>query len=156
MSPTATPRVELYVRSLASRTDRQERVIEALRRLENTGDICSFQLTIWGEAVGLSTAAVETDRGREVLDTVAAFREWADREGVSLDCAFENRAVTSQLTGEEHATLRLPKMAMAEYEGDEVLSVTPHERDGAVRTVRDRLTTLEGTADGIEAEPVQS
>lgn len=144
MATTASRRIELYVRSLASRTGRQERVIETLRRLEAAGDIDEFDVHIWGREVRLSTTAVDTACGQDVLDTVAEFREWASETGVSLDCAFENRSSASRITGEEYTSLRLPVAAMAEYEGKEIRSVTPHEHDGTVQTVENRLSELEG------------
>jgi len=39
--------------------------------------------------------------------------------------------------------LYLPVVALAEYEGKAVVHVSPHEDDGAVRTVGDRLDRLD-------------
>jgi len=147
---TADRRVELNVRSLASRTGDgvQERAVEALRRLEADGAVASFAVRVWGEQVGLSTTAVETERGQEVLERVGAFRAWANRNGVSLEPFFDARATTSRITGEEYTVLCLPVAAMAEYEGGDLAYVTPHEDDGVVRTVGGRLDVL--SEQGVE------
>ena len=142
MTPTPSPQVELYVRSLASRTGQQERIIERLHRLESAGVVESADVQVWGEAVELSTVAAETERGQELLETVSRFRDWAARNGASLDGPFLNRETESLLTGRSHTTLRLPAVAMAEYEGEEIRAVTPHRRDGTVRTVQERVETL--------------
>jgi len=137
-------RVELFVRSLASRTGDgpQERAIERLRRLEEAGDVATFRVRVWGRQVGLSTTAVETDRGRDILGRVGAFRDWARRHDVSLAPFFDSNVTASTITGEEYATLRLPVVAMAEFDGDRLVYVTPHEADGTVHTVADRLEGL--------------
>lgn len=136
-------RIELCVRSLTSRTDRaQGQAIDRLRRLEATGAIDGLSIRIWGEEVALSTTAVETDRGRDILQRVGAFREWAAHNDVSLSPFFESREKTSRITGEEYATLRLPTLVMVEYADGDVVHVAPHEGDSGVYTVEDRLASL--------------
>lgn len=140
-------RIELNVRSLASRTDSgvQERAVGLLERLHTRGEV-RFSVRVWGERVGLSTTAVETTCGQDLLERVGAYRGWANRANVSLEPFFESRATTSRITGEEYTELRLPVLAMAEYEDDEVVYVTPHEDGGQVRSVADRLDRLERLA----------
>ena len=86
-SEVAERRFELNVRSLAPRTKggTQERALGLLDRLDEDGTAESITVRVWGERVALSTTAVETDRRREVLDRVGAFRDWANRAGVRLD-----------------------------------------------------------------------
>jgi hypothetical protein len=110
--------------------------------LESAGVVESADVNVWGEAIELSTVAAETERGQELLETVSRFRDWAARNGASLDGAFLNRETKSRLTGRTHTTLRLPSVAMAEYEGEEIRTVTPHRRDGTVKTVQERVETL--------------
>lgn len=151
-------RVELNVRSLASRTETgvQERAVELLDRLEREGALASYTVRVWGERVGLSTTAVETNRGQELLERIGTYRGWANRNGVSLEPFFESSATTSRITGEEYTTLRLPVIAMAEYEDGEVVHVTPHENEGGVSTVDDRLDRFEAsTLEGREREPLR-
>lgn len=144
-SDTADRRVELSVRALSSRTGGgiQERALDLLERLERAGAVESVGVHVWGERVGLSTTAVETDCGQRVLDRIGRFREWANRNRVSLEPFFESRVTTSRITGEEYTTLHLPIIVLAEYENGDVVHVTPHEDDGSVTTVQDRLEHLE-------------
>lgn len=157
MPATASPEVTLFVRSLASRTGRQDQILDRLDHLETAGHIDSFDVHIWGEEISLSSSAVETARGKAVLERISEFRQWANRNEVSLDRFFENRERTSRLTGKEQTTLRLPGLAMAEYEGDELEAVTPHIREGSVRTVSDRLAMLSnGTEENSQQERVRA
>jgi DNA-binding HxlR family transcriptional regulator len=142
MDTPQPPAVTLYVRSLAPRTGRQDRVIDRLRELEAAGRVASVEVTVWGPAVGLSTTAVETGCGRTILNSVAECREWADRSGVSLEGRFEHRHATSEITGEEYTTLRLPALLLAERVDGVLREVRPHEDDGTVQTVEDRLSAL--------------
>jgi hypothetical protein len=136
-------RIELCVRSLASRTGKgiQEQAIDRLQRLETTGELDALSVRIWGEEVALSTTATETERGRAILQRVGAFREWAAHNDVSLAPFFEPREKTSRITGEEYATLRLPVLVMAEYVDGDIVHVAPHRRDSGVYTVEDRLAS---------------
>lgn len=156
MPATTAPEAELYVRSLASRTGCQERVIKQLQQLDTEGRLAGVDVHVWGTEVGLSTTAVETDSQQSILETVAQFRSWADSAGVSIEKFYEDHTRVSGLTGEEFATLRLPVLALAEYEDGELVSVTPHERDCGVRTVPDRLEMLAGSVgDPPRPEPVE-
>lgn len=150
---TTDRRIELYVRSLTSRTRDGvvERVVEGLRRRRSAGAIDSFTVRIWGERVGLSTTAVDTDRGQDVLERIATFRRWASRNRVSLAPFFESTQTTSRVTGEAYTTLRLPVIAMAEYRGTEVVLVSPHEGTDGVCTVEDHLDRL-GDRPGAAAD----
>lgn len=145
MPATTAPEAELYVRSLASRTGCQERVIKQLQSLADKGSLESVTVHVWGEEVGLSTTAVETASRRSILDTIGTFRSWADANDVSLVQFYEERTRVSGLTGEEFTTLRLPVLTLAEYQDGELVSVTPHERKSGVRTVEDRLEMLATT-----------
>jgi len=156
MPATTAPEAELYVRSLASRTGCQHRVIKRLQRLDTGGRLADVDVYVWGTEVGLSTTAVETDSQQSILETVADFRAWADNAGVSDEQFYEDRTRVSGLTGEEFSTLRLPVLVLAEYEDGELVSVTPHERDCGVRTVTDRLEMLSnGVGDAPQPEPVE-
>jgi hypothetical protein len=142
MPATTAPTVTLCVRSLVSRTGCQERVLKQLQRLSDAGTLESVSVRVWGTEVGFSTTAVETVEGESILDTVGEFRAWADHNGVSLEPFYEDRTRVSGLTGEERATLRLPVLALAEYDDGDLVSVTPHERECGVRTVEDRIAML--------------
>lgn len=143
-SGPADGRIELYVRGLTSRPGREtrERAVTLLERLDAAGTIATFTVRVWGREVGLSTAAAETERGRDILDRVGAVRRWANRNDVSVEPFFDGRAATSEITGEEYTTLRLPVAVLAEYADGDLAYVTPHEDCGTVRTVQDRLDHL--------------
>lgn len=142
MTATEQQRVELYVRSLSSRTGQQDDFIEQLRRLSGKGTIASFAVCVWGERVPLSTLAADTARGQEILDTIARLRQWGRENGASLEPFFTTRETDSTITGETYATLRLPAVLLAERVDGRLVCVRPAERDGTVLTVGDRLETL--------------
>jgi len=146
-SGPADRRIELYVRGLTSRPGREtrERAVTLLERLDAAGTIATFTVRVWGQEVGLSTTAAETERGRDILDRVGAVRRWANRNDVSVEPFFDGRAATSGITGEEYTTLRLPVAVLAEYADGDLAYVTPHEDCGTVRTVQDRLDHLAAT-----------
>lgn len=142
MPTTTVPEVELYVRSLASRSGCQRRMMTQLQALDASGDVDGVDVRVWGSEVCISEHPVETESRREILNTVGAFREWADRNGVSMEQCYENRTRVADRTGEEFTTLRLPVLALAEYEDGELAWVTPHERDGRTQTVAERVEKL--------------
>jgi hypothetical protein len=145
MTGTQTPRIELYVRSLSplGANQYQERLVDRLHRLAEQGAISGFSVTVWGGGLGIDTAMARTERGRRIRKRIAAFRQWARTENVSLE-SLERREVSKHLLTEETVTvLDFPVMMMAEYADEELLYVTPFSVDGAVRTVSDRLDHLE-------------
>ncbi len=150
MTPNQPPAVELYVRSLSSRTCRTERVIEQLRQLDADGELSDLAVTVWGDGVDLSSTAIETPRGQAILDTVEEFRTWAEGRDHSVEPFFQRQKAQSTMTGKTHATLQLPSMMLAEYAGDQLIRVTPHEENGTVWTVSDRVERL---ATDIEETP---
>ena len=144
MAPTDPPRVELFVRSLspdATRSPATEQ-LQRLRRLDQQG-VVDLTVSVWGREIGLSTTATRTDTGQYVLDRVAAFRDWADREGVSVEAFFETREVQSSFTGESYTALVLPTCCLAEYREEKLLHVAPYTTGDAVHSVADRLSRLE-------------
>jgi hypothetical protein len=148
--------VDLYVRSLTPRAGngRQDAVIERLERLADTGQIDEFSLDVWGRQVSLSTAAARTDAGRNVLDRVEEFRDWAAETDRSISSFFETRRVSSQVTDESYVALVLPMLTLAEYHDGELAAVAPCTDGDGVCTVPDRLDRLENgtTATELEAD----
>jgi hypothetical protein len=142
MTPSQPPAVELYVRSLSSRTGRTERVVDHLRQLDASGEVADLSVTVWGEAVDLGSMAAQTPRGQAILETVTAVRDWADERGASVEPFFHRRETHSTITDETHTTLQLPSLLLVERVGDELVRVTPHDDDGTVWTVTDRLEVL--------------
>lgn len=157
MTPSEQPDVELYVRSLASRTGRTERVIDHLCRLDRRDEVASVTVTVWGDRVGLSTAAGDTALGQSILDSVSGIREWADDNAVSVDPFFQDRTTHSAITDETYRTLQLPSAMLTERRDGTLTHVTPHEADEMVWTIEDRLEVLttdaEATPEKHQARP---
>lgn len=147
-SDTGEITLELAVRTLSPRgcQRRQNEVVRRLNALAERGVVDDVSVSVWGDRVATTTADAETDHGREVLDAVASFREWADDHGLSVDPFFETRESHSEFTGESYAALELPAMVLAEYRDGELSWVSPCVDGEEAYTVGDRLATLEGTA----------
>ena len=143
---TATTRsLELFVRSLAPEGtgDEQVAVVSQLDRLQESGQIEGYSVTVWGNAVTHDSPLAETEAGEELLERVAEFEQWAADETLSLDRFIQRDEVHSTIRETTRTVIRLPAMMIAEYEEAELQTVTPHEHDDGVVTVRDRLDSLE-------------
>lgn len=147
-------RIELAVRTLSPEGTggRQARIVERLGELEAAGAIDEFSVQVWGKRVGLDTVDAETDHAREVVETVDSFREWADRNDLSVGTFFETRRVDNRITDDSYTALELPSMAMAEYRDGDLEWVSPclDPETGATYPVHDRVETVEETL----ADPV--
>lgn len=147
-TPTAGRRsVALFVRSLSPTEPATTQHVECVRDLEAAGTVTDASVTVWGREIELSARARRAPTGQYLLDRVANFRAWADERGVSMAPFFDTREVSSSLTGEEFAALRLPASCLAEYEGERLVHVAPYTTGDAVCTVADRLRRLD------EADP---
>lgn len=135
-------RIRLFVRSLGPGEDAPdlERLRERLTALVERGRADGYEVHVWGKHV--SPAAEWTGPGRFVLDAVDEFRAWADREGASLAPFFETETRRSTIRGEEQRRIRLPTVALAEYEDGDLRFVAPCVEAGSVRSVEDRLGEL--------------
>lgn len=136
------PRIELYLRSLAPDTarDEQDRVVERLRRLDERGCLRSVDVYVTGTGVCGSTAAAETDPGQFLLGRIDRFESWADEQDRSL-CGFDKQCVDSSLIGETVTGITVPRIVLAEYVDGDLEFVAP-SRGSAVTTVADRLDQL--------------
>lgn len=145
-------RVELYVRSLLPRGahERQERVIEQLERLEAEDAVASFEVEVWGNRVGPSTAAARTGAGRAARERLETFVEWAQANDRSLRPCFETHAVASEFTETAYTAIEFPLMTLVEYEDNEIRHVAPCTDGTTTYTVSDRLQAFER---GTEAQP---
>jgi hypothetical protein len=136
-------RLELHVRSLRGPGEGETPgVVERFQRIEQREGVEDASVRVWGTEVALSTAAAETEAGREILGRVDALRNWADRAGVSVDRLFEVRRRERRLTGDTCRTLRLPVRVLVEVDDGEITYVTPHEVGDEVVTLTDRLARL--------------
>lgn len=149
MSDDERVRIELAVRTLSPQGSkgRQARALERLRALEEAGAIDEFSVEVWGDRVGLDTVDAETDHAAAVVETVESFRQWADRNDLSVGTFFETRRVEDRITGDSYTALELPSMAMAEYRGGDLEWVCPclDPETGATHAVHDRIETVEET-----------
>lgn len=146
--------VELYVRSLAPRGvhPRQRAVIETLAELTDSGIIDHYRIHVCGRQIPASRAADSTEFGAYLRNRIDVFREWADRNGWTLDEAFQHRCFESELTGESVDVLTLPVMTLAEYDQDALCFVSPVESEETTWTVQDRLDALRARADSDTAD----
>lgn len=141
--------VELYVRSLSppdSRT-RIESIVSRLEDLVQDDTISRFRVLPTGSELPATPADAVTDYGAYLLGRIAVFQEWATATGRSVDSLFDRRTVSSSFTGEEHDTISLPTVLMAEYEGSALRFVSPCSEGDEYLTVLERLEDLaaEGT-----------
>lgn len=145
--------LELFVRSLHPRgaTQRQEAIISRLDRMEEADVIDGYTVSVWGDEIVRDGPSSETEMGRYVRDRLAEFQDWAAAEGVSIDRFYQTLTIDSELTGTTFERTTLPIMALAEYEDDDLVYLTPHEGD-EVESVVDRLDVLAGEHDPAELD----
>lgn len=138
-------RLELYVRTLSppGARSRQEAVIDRLRRLEDDDHVDDVFVKVWGKQIDPTTSAAETEQGQFILNRIAEFQQWALANNTTLDSFYQSRQQSSSITGEEHHTMVLPKMGLAEYHGDELQQVSPVAVGEDTKTVPEHLDALE-------------
>lgn len=136
--------VELYVRSLAGGATRapQEAAVERLSGLERAGTVDEYAVRVWGRRVCPDGAAAETRAGQFVLDRIERFREWARRNGLSVEAFFDTHEVDRPVTRESYTAITVPSLTLAEFRGDDLHRVTPCADGEAVYTVDDHLGAL--------------
>jgi DNA-binding Lrp family transcriptional regulator len=140
----------LYLRSLGAHGSSrvQEIVVERLERLEREGVIEGFETHVWGDQLALGGALARTDAGVALGTTVDDIHAWAADTEVDL-VGFERRVLASAITDEHHEVVVLPALALVEYEGDELVHVSPCRKPEGCLTVGERLAELE-RASGVE------
>ncbi|WP_339102864.1 HTH domain-containing protein [Haloterrigena salinisoli] len=164
-NPTTTPTtIELWIRSFApaSAGPTQERALERLAELESHAPIESVEVSVWGKEVEVDRPerAMRIPQLCRIERRLEAFENWAARTGRRLEPFFRNTHVESSITGESHDVWRLPTVAVAEFDGDELLHVAPCRDDDRTIDVADRLEALlddagasltvdEGSSDGL-------
>jgi hypothetical protein len=148
--PVADPtNVELWVRSLARPAvcRQQSDLVSRLDRLADRDVIGGFDVRVWGREMVLSSGTVRTAPGRRFTNRYERFRRWADHRDASIEPFFERKDVASDITGEEFTVVVFPVVALAEFDGDEVVHVAPCDRETGVVTVQERLATIEAAGD---------
>ncbi|WP_252487371.1 HTH domain-containing protein [Natronococcus zhouii] len=137
-------------------------VTERLQHLQDQGFITESQITHWPPE---HPAIADADDTREPTrdELVAAFEQWADQHGYTLEPAFRRKEIPSSPLGlgtdETHERIRVPIVALALYEDDTetdpdtellrgVVPYTDRSDTGAERTytVDEWLSTIETDA----------
>lgn len=136
-----TVTLELYVRSLVPRGagGRLDGILEDLSTLATRSRVDGYEVTVWGDAVGVDGPTSVTRPGAEALATVELFESWADEMGADFPVRETTRGTVAD---DPLRVLELPPVALAEYRGDDLTKVTPHLRDDAVTTVGDHVGSL--------------
>ena len=140
---TEPPRLELYLRSLAPATarDQQDRIVRRLHDLDDDGRIKGFDVRLCGDCVCPRAETARTDPGRRLLGRYERFAEWAEEAGYDLT-GFERREVDSVLTGTTVTGIAFPRIVLAEYRGGSLTFVAPAADGSETVTVQDRLDSL--------------
>jgi len=157
-STTEGVHAELYVRSLAPRgvRERQAAVLERLETLVDHGTIADYTVHVCGRELPASPAEAVTEFGTFLLNRIAVFTEWADRNGWTLDSLFETERIESRITGQKHERVEMPVMLLAEYEGRDLRFVSPCSNEATNWSVVDRLDELAAEdAQPERAEPLR-
>ncbi|QLD90354.1 hypothetical protein HWV07_15445 [Natronomonas salina] len=144
--PTDPATVEVYVRSLSpNEMPQQQALFEQLNRLSTRGIIDYWTVHVVGKEVCPETAT-ETRPGRIICDRIQQFKAWAEQNDMSFGKFFEQRPVTSQMTGEEYETMVLPSVTLAEFDEEGTLQFVTPSFEG--ETHYTPATRLEELADG--------
>lgn len=144
---TTAPRVELFVRSLATPDHPAvASTIDRLERLSSAGAIADTTVTVWGERIEPRAAIRRTAPGTLILDRLAQFEDWSSRNGLTLEPFFEERVSTNRFTSESHTTYVLPSMAAAELQDETLVRMSPCSDGETTFSVPDLIDHVEGVA----------
>lgn len=137
-------RVEVYVRSLQpdGYCQQQASMLDRIAALVCHDIVSERVVQVCGCQVPATPDDANTTVGRHLAARVAEFRAWAARNDCSLGPAVEVRHVDDTLADAHYRAVRLPAILLAEFDGDDLLCVTPHRREGTVTTVDDRVAQL--------------
>lgn len=146
--------VEVWVRDLSlPPDDPRTSVVSRLHEFEETGLVDDVSIHVWGKCVSVSDEWAD-ETSPPVRERIADFREWADRNGHTLEPAFRWCEESTMLSEEQNEVIRLPLQCLAIYEGDRLVGVFPCSTDNGTKTVADCLQRLEtgGVVDDSNAE----
>lgn len=129
--------VDLYMGASESTLDRRRSVVDRLEALQSSGDIDRFRVQSWPRRV------VVDGPNEDLVALVERFQQWADAAGVSFGPAFDRWHYDRSFTGESGELLSFPTVALAVYEGDELVEVAPHHDGQKLRTVDEVLAALD-------------
>jgi hypothetical protein len=154
-----SPRIELFCRSLAPSTGReqQDRIVQRLRTLDERDRIQGFEVVLCGDCVCPRAATAETGPGEFLLDRYDAFQTWAEDTGRDL-VGFEKRNTKSMLTGTTVTGIVFPRLTLAEYREGQLTFVAPSSDGSEQSSVADRVGDyergdVENRSDEAQREP---
>lgn len=135
--------LELWLRSFAPATrPTQERALERVESLESHERIDTIDVGIWGAEIEQPTRSRRIPQLERIDARLESFEQWAHRTGHSLTPFFRTRQVHSSITGDRYEVRRLPTVALAEFEDDELVHVAPCRDGDRTIDVFDRLDAL--------------
>lgn len=142
-SPTHT--AELCVESLhpTGAQPQLEAVVGRLRRLVSADSLDGFDVTVWGDRIGVSTAAAGTEAGESIRATVEDCIDWATENDRTFRPCFDVRSTSDVITGDEYTVIDLPAMVLVEYVDGAIAHAVPSSDGTVTETVSDRLAALE-------------
>lgn len=112
--------------------------VETLRACERDGIVDSLLLRSWPAEVPM----VEDSPHPEVLEQYDRFVDWAERADVDIGPAFQRRETRSIATDRTVERLVTPAIALAFYDGDDIVGVFPHTDGETTHTVPEAIAAL--------------
>ncbi|MXR50144.1 hypothetical protein GRX03_00775 [Halovenus sp. WSH3] len=141
---SANRTLTLFVRSLAPEGTggNQRTALDRLESLSDQGVVDDYEIRVWGDRIAHDEPIARTGAGRRLRDRLAEFEAWADRNERDIGRFFRRERIDSAVTQTTREVTTLPTMALAEYEGEELVYLTPNEGETGAESVLDRLDTL--------------
>ena len=152
--PGDNVRVEVWMRDAAPPPDDpRATVLNRLREFRTEGIIDEVSVRTWGTFVAALDGEAD-DPESLAGERVAAFQRWAERNGHSLEPAFEQCERSSLVSEAGNDVIRLPLQCLAVYEDDRLAGVFPCSTPDGTNTVGDCLERLK-TGDVIGDSTVE-
>lgn len=150
---THEKRIEVWIRSSAPGAGAaRERTLNRARQLGQVAEL-TVEIGVWGRSLERVVPDDGTDpvpsRLGTVRDRIEDFSRWAGDAGRTIDPFFRSRRIESTILGEAYDVVRLPTVAVAEFDGDELTHVAPSRdrQSGRVVEAEERLAHLVGEHD---------
>ncbi|KAB1196853.1 MULTISPECIES: HTH domain-containing protein [Haloferax] len=154
MQYTDSRTAELWIRPIRDGLgEEHQTLIVRLERLVSEGYLEDVCLRTWNHNVDVEADTAPSKREGLIRERLAAFRQWARKEGVELPSIEEHARVGEGRMGPAHDTIVLPQTLIAIFHGDTVEAVYPHVRGGRMKTTGDWLEDVESSL-GIQNETV--
>jgi glyceraldehyde 3-phosphate dehydrogenase len=123
--------------------------------LDRDGD----SMTVDGEEISLLNIQSPEELPWDDLDVDVAIESTGifrtkDDASAHLDAGANKTLISAPPKGDKPVKQFVYGVNEDEYDGEEILSVTPHEHNGTVRTVEDRIATLESNVEQLDTRDV--